>query len=267
MNTNESWRSLGWRHPLWDYIRFYSVIQRQRKELREEWEEKLRNLTMEIDAEHELPIPAEHVQLFFDYLSQRERDFESATKLLRTEEEAKDFCAQIGAEVSEIRTRSAEHHQSSAAMVAAVSRIASDHCSERGLDVSVAPGRRCVWLADDCLHVTARNLDGAIPSLDSPGMIWEIKEYWGKTKGGSKMSDALYECALVGRELREFEDRVGLTRIPHVVFMDGQEQWSHRRSDLKRFIDLFHQGIIDYLIIGNEVETEWNDLLLRHFPQ
>lgn len=221
---------------------------------------------MEIDAEHELSIPEEHAQLFFDYLSERDSDFEAATALLRTEEEAKDFCARIGAEVSEVRTRSTEHHQSSAAMVAAVSHIANEHCSERGMDLSVAPSRRCVWVADGCLHVTARNLDGAIPSLDSPEMIWEIKEYWGKTKGGSKMSDALYECSLVGRELREFEDRVGLPRIPHMVFMDGQEQWSHRRSDLKRFIDLFHQGIIDHLIIGREVETEWKSLLLHHFP-
>ena len=63
MNTNETWRALGWRHPLWDYIRFYSVIQRQRKDLREAWEEKLRNLRMEIDTEHELPIPEEHTIL------------------------------------------------------------------------------------------------------------------------------------------------------------------------------------------------------------
>lgn len=266
MNTDGKWRSLGWRHPLWDYVRFYSVIQRQGRDLREAWEEKLRNLTMEIDAEHGLSIPEEHGRLFFDYLSEREKDFETATDLLRTEEEAKTFCDQIGAEVSEIRTKNTDHHQSSAAMVAAVSRIASDHCSKHGLGLNVAPSRRCVWVSDDCLHVTARNLDGAIPSLDSPRMIWEIKEYWGKTKGGSKMSDAVYECALVGRELREFEERTGLPRVPHVVFMDGQEQWSHRRSDLKRFIDLFHQGLIDHLIIGREVETEWKRLLLQHFP-
>jgi hypothetical protein len=80
------------------------------------------------------------------------------------------------------------------------------------------------------------------------------------------MSDAVYECALVGRELRDFEERSGLPRVPHVVFLDGKNQWSHRRSDLKRFIDLFHQGIIDHLIIGKEVETEWKDLLRLNFP-
>lgn len=116
------------------------------KALRETWKDKLRNLTMEIDEKHDLPIPKEHAQLFFDYLSQQEKDFETATALLREEGEAKDFCQQLGLEVSETRTRSKEHHQSSAAVVAAVSGIARDHCSRRGMDLNVAPSRRCVAL-------------------------------------------------------------------------------------------------------------------------
>lgn len=182
MNISEKWRGLGWRHPLWDYIRFYSVVQRQRKAIRETWEEKLRSHVMEIDPGRDLAIPKEHAELFFAYLEGREDDFGAANSLLRTEEEAKDFCGRIGAEVSSVRTRSLDHHQSSAAMVAAVSHIAVGHCEERGLDFSIAPTRRCVWLADEKLHVTARNLDGAIPSLDSPEMVWEIKEYWGRQK-------------------------------------------------------------------------------------
>jgi hypothetical protein len=116
------------------------------------------------------------------------------------------------------------------------------------------------------LHVTARNLDGAIPALLSPIVVWEIKEYWGSTKGGSKMSDALYECLLVGRELREFEE-TSKTRVAHVVFLDGQEQWGHRESDLRRFIDLFHQGVIDHLVIGKEVEKDWAALLDGLLPK
>ncbi len=68
MNINEKWRRLGWRHPLWDYVRFYSVVQRQRRDVREAWKEKLRNNSMEIDAGHDLPVPGEHVELFFEYL-------------------------------------------------------------------------------------------------------------------------------------------------------------------------------------------------------
>lgn len=196
---------------------------------------------MEVDASRSLPISTEHTDLFFDYLAQRDRDFEVAADLLRTEEEALAYCERIGADVTSTRTRSQDHHQSSAAMVAAVSYVAGEYC-------------------------LARNLDGAIPSLDSPEMVWEIKEYWGKTKGGSKMSDAVYECALVGRELREFEERSGADPVSHIVFLDGAAQWSHRQSDLKRFMDLFHQGFIDHLIVGREVETGWEELLRSTFP-
>lgn len=265
MNTIKRWRDLGWRHPLWDYVRFYSVIQTQSKAVREAWREKLRNNTMEIDRDHDLPIPAGHADLFFDYLRLREVDFDAASNLLRTEAEALDYCDRIGAEVLKTRTKNQDHHQSSAAMVAAVSYVAGEYCLSRGIGFNKAPNRRCVWLADNQLHVTARNLDGAIPSLDSPEMVWEIKEYWGKTSGGSKMSDAVYECALVGRELREFEDRSGAPRCLHVVFVDGKEQWSSRKSDLKRLIDLFHQGFVDHLIVGREVETEWEKLLRSRF--
>jgi hypothetical protein len=249
-----------------DYIRFYTVIQRQKKEVREAWQEKLRHNTMEIDDSHSFSVPLEHVELFFDYLHCREYDFDAAMKLLRTEEEALAYCDRLGAKVAKVKTQNQDHHQSSAAMVATVSYIAGEYCLARKLTFSKTPDRRCVWLVNNQLHVTARNLDGAIPSLDSPKLVWEIKEYWGKTSGGSKMSDAVYECALVGRELREFEERSGASRVLHIVFIDGKEQWTSRKSDLKRFIDLFHQGMIDYLFIGREVEAEWQKLLSSSFP-
>jgi len=71
----------------------------------------------------------------------------------------------------------------------------------------------------------------------------------GVTAGGSKMGDAVYECQLVGRELREFSERTG-TQIAHIVFLDGRDQWNKRRSDLVRFIDLFRQGLIDHVLGG-----------------
>jgi hypothetical protein len=43
--------------------------------------------------------------------------------------------------------------------------------------------------------------------------------------------------------------------------VDGKTQWGHRQSDLRRLIDLFHQGFIDHLLIGNEGETDWEVLL------
>ncbi len=266
MNIEEKWRALGWRHPLWDYVRFYSVVQTQKKKLRETWKEKLRKNVMEIDKDHDLPVEPKDAELFFEYLDEREADLRKATDLLRTEEEALAYCERLGVEVTNTSTRSQDHHQSSKTLVAAVSYVAGEHRRSRGLGVDVAPTRRCVWLEGNQLHVTARNLDGAIPSLESPEAIWEIKEYWGKTKGGSKMSDAVYECALVGRELREFEDRTGAPHVLHVVFVDGKEQWSYRQSDLRRFVDLFHQGIVDHLFVGRDVETEWKKLLDSRFP-
>jgi len=251
---------------LWDYVRFYSVVQAQGKKLRETWKEKLQKNVMEIDKDHDLPVDPKDAKLFFEYLDEREADLRTATNLLRTEEEALAYCDRLGVEVTNTRTRSQDHHQSSKALVAAVSYIAGEHRRSRGLRVDVAPTRRCVWLEGNHLHVTARNIDGAIPSLESPEAIWEIKEYWGKTKGGSKMSDAVYECALVGRELREFEERTGAPHVLHIAFVDGKEQWSHRASDLRRFIDLFHKGIIDHLMVGRDVETEWKKLLRSHFP-
>ena len=113
---------------------------------------------------------------------------------------------------------------------------------------------RCVWLQDEFLHVTARNLDGAIPGLINPLVVWEIKEYWGKTSGGSKMSDALYECQLVGREIREYEEKCD-RKVIHMVFLDGKDQWQSRVSDFVRFLDIFNQGLIDYLYIGREIES------------
>jgi hypothetical protein len=268
MKVNKRWRKLGWRHPLWDYVRFYSVIQRQRKERRERWLAQLEGENrFEIDEKSHLILPREHVDLFVRYREDRKTSFEQAEAMLRTEAEALAFCATLGVTAEKVKTKS-EHHQSSAAMVAAVSAVAGRECAKRGVPVSIKPDRRCVWLVNNHLHVTARNLDGAIPALDAPSLVWEMKEYWGQTKGGSKMSDAVYECNLVGRELREFEERSG-ARVVHVVFLDGKTQWSHRESDLRRFIDLFHQGIIDHLIVGREVETEWQTLLaslLKHPP-
>ena len=145
-------------------------------------------------------------------------------------------------------------------MIAAVAGIAGEVCRKYGLGLQDDPQTRCVWFVGNELHVSARNLDGAIPSLMNPSIVWEIKEYWGKTEGGSKMSDAVYECHLVGMELRQYEERTA-HRIQHVVFIDGLQQWSARMADLRRLIDLLNQGLIDHLLVGVEVERQWAQTL------
>lgn len=260
MKVENELRRLGWRHPLWDYVRFYSVVRGQQKELRERWIKNFKDSKLEIVPGQEIPIDPDNARLFFKYLETRDEAYDNCEALLRTEEEALAFCKASEVEAGTNVTQLTGYHQSSKSLIAAVSSIARLVCDERSIPYVPSPQRRCAWLRENTLHVTARNLDGAVPSLVNPTIVWEIKEYWGKTKGGSKMSDAVYECNLVGRELREFEERTG-AKIAHIVFVDGKEQWSHRQSDLKRFIDLFHQGLIDHLFVGREVESEWRKTL------
>lgn len=258
MHVDKRWRRLGWRHSLWDLVRFYRGL---RTGKREPWLRGLqRDGSMMAGNGDRFRLPPKDVALLVDYLSACQEDTERAMRAFRTEAEGLAFCKRLGVAVAVTKTKMEEHHQSSKCLVAAVTAVAEGICEKKGLSLAPKPQSRCVWFAKRGLHVTARNLDGAIPALTNPMVVWEIKEYWGKTKGGSKMSDALYECNLVGRELREFEERAHL-RVTHVVFLDGKEQWSVRRSDVVRFIDLHHQGLIDYLIVGRGVEGEWARIL------
>lgn len=207
-------------------------------------------------------IPDEMRQLLISYLSYRDQVLPRVVALLRTEERANLFCKEQGISVGVTTTRSTDHHQSTKPLVAAAGHIARKVAREYNLDSNVNPQLSCFWTEESRLAVTARNLDGAIPSLENPSVVWEIKEYWAKTRGGSKMSDAVYECMLVGMELRMFEEETD-RRIRHAVLVDGSIQWGHRLSDLRRFIDILNQGLLDVLIVGSEVETEWESFL-RH---
>jgi hypothetical protein len=264
MQPNEQWRQLGWRNILWELVRYYRALKGKR---REQWLETVLDGDLLKASDHEpIGVSVESIDQLRAYLAQSVLDFDSAFDLLRTEDEALDYCARRGIAVGTTATRNLDHHQSSKALVAAVTAIAQDACRAHNVSLDGNPQSRAIWSTSSHLHVSARNLDGVIPSLSNPRVVWEIKEYWGKTSGGSKMSDAVYECQLVGRELRDFEDRTSV-QVCHVVFLDGRIQWGARKSDLVRFIDLFHQGIIDYLIVGKEVETEWHTLLERLIPE
>ena len=261
------WLSLGWRHPVWDLVRYYLSLRGTKASV---WlDELLKAKEMKVGEADAIPVDPQVVGQFFDYLKDRETAFVAAFGMLRSEEDALKFCADSQIIVGKTTTKSQEHHQSSKALVATVAAIAKRVCTRRGVVFDPNPQSRCAWCIKQRLHVTARNMDGAIASVANPSIIWEIKEYWGKTGGGSKMSDAVYECNLVGRELREFEEGVE-TKIYHLVFLDGLTQWRARKSDLKRFIDLTHQGLIDFLIVGKEIEKGFplllKSLLTKVYP-
>ena len=250
MDVDSVWKSLGSRHLLWDILRYYLSIRGSRRQ--RDWLNFLKQNSAIVAADERFPVTDETISMLFDYLKVREKKCADAQSRLRTEQEAGDFCRSKGIAFGKTRTQSKDHHQASKALVAAVSSVARSVCE----NVDDNPQTRCIWCSSNDLHVTARNVDGAVPSTSNPVVIWEIKEYWGKTKGGSKMSDAVYECHLVGRELLDFEQSSGIA-VAHAVFLDGKDQWGHRVSDLKRFIDLTHQGLIDQLFIGSDVEDEW----------
>jgi hypothetical protein len=268
MTPKDNWKALGWRHTLWDLVRFYLSLSRRKTE-QAEWLTQLeKTKKMKVGTSVELPIDPAHVKLFFEYLKERETNEAEVFGLLRTEEQAIKACKERGFKIKYTQTKNKDHHQSAKAVVALVNGIIKQVCGTRGIGFNANPQSRCVWCTQHRLHVTARNLDGAIPDLANPFVVWEVKEYWGGTQGGSKMSDAVYECNLVGRELREFEEApkvnksVGIS-VVHVVFVDGLTQWAVRRSDLKRFVDLTNQGLIDYLLAGAEIETELEKILSK----
>lgn len=250
MKTFEDWQKLGWRHVVWELVRYYLSLRKEGAAWLSELESK------ESEWIQLMKLSEGDLALLKAYLKFRETASSDGADLLRTEGEAIDFCNRSKYVFGTNKTQIEGYHQSSKALIAAVSGIAESVCKSSGLTLDPSPQGRCIWTDKSILHVTARNLDGAIPSRRNPFAVWEIKEYWGKTKGGSKMSDAVYECHLVGREIREFEERAK-TQIHHFVFVDGKKQWSHRKSDLARLIDLYSQGLVNRLFIGKEVETIW----------
>ena len=258
MTRSEEWQVIESENAVWDLLRYYRSIRGAR--VQEKFLSLLNDELCIEAGDKTIPVKREVVDLLFSYLDIEESLLETAFSNLRTEDESKEFCDTNNFSYSVTETANKDHHQSSKTLIAAVSEIAEEICSIHSLTLEKDPQKRCIWLNNEELGVTSRNLDGAVPGLVNPFALWEIKEYWGKTQGGSKMSDAVYECQLVGKEIREYEKRLSV-RINHIVFLDGKDQWKHRVSDLRRFIDLTYQGLIDHLIIGKEVETSWRATL------
>lgn len=184
-------------------------------------------------------------------------------ELLRTEDVAVADFAKVSTEaVKKYGTRAA-HHQSSKVMVQTVETIANAETLALGVTElpDTNPQKRAALIGEH-IWVSPRRLDGALPSLANPVGLWEIKEYWGVTSGGSKMSDAVYELQLVGTELQLQEVNSG-HHIEHVAIVDGYHQWSARMSDLRRIIDLLYCGLLDEVIFGTEVLTSWGPAVRR----
>jgi hypothetical protein len=123
-------------------------------------------------------------------------------------------------------------------------------------------GLAYVWDDDNrIIGASSRRFDGAYPSIISPEIVWEIKEYYYATTFGSRVADGVYETQLDGFEFKELYERTG-KKVYHVLFIDSYRTWwIQGKSYLCRLVDAMNSGIVDEVIVGREVLTRWPELL------
>lgn len=110
----------------------------------------------------------------------------------------------------------------------------------------------------------SRRFDGAFPSISSPQLVWEIKEYYYTTTFGSRIADGVYETQLDGHELNEIYRRTG-HKIHHVLFVDSYKVWWEMGKPYTvRLIDALNMGLVDDVVFGKEVLTEWPKILSQY---
>lgn len=124
--------------------------------------------------------------------------------------------------------------------------------------------RGLIYILDDSgriICVPSRRFDGAYPSINSPKLVWEIKEYYYATTFGSRVADGVYETQLDGLELKELYNRTG-RKVYHVLFIDAYRTWwVQGKSYLCRLVDAINNGVVDEVIVGREIFTRWPELL------
>lgn len=107
----------------------------------------------------------------------------------------------------------------------------------------------------------SRRMDGAYPSIVNPVAVWEVKEFYGTTSFGSRVSAAVYETTLDGLEFAEFAENEK-TRVLHYLVVDDRfTWWGQGRSYLCRLVDLLHAGLVDEVLFGREVLTRWPQIV------
>lgn len=111
------------------------------------------------------------------------------------------------------------------------------------------------------IGASSRRFDGAFPSIENPDIVWEIKEYYYATTFGSRVADGVYETQLDGFEFKEIFERTG-RKIYHVLFIDAYYTWWMKgKSYLCRLVDSLNSGVVDEVIVGEEVFDRWPELL------
>lgn len=126
--------------------------------------------------------------------------------------------------------------------------------------------RSLMYVTDDndkIIGASSRRFDGAFPAIKNPAIVWEIKEYYYATTFGSRVADGVYETQLDGFEFKEIFKRTG-RKIYHVLFVDAYRTWwVQGKSYLCRLIDALNSGVVDEVIVGEEVFDRWPELLRK----
>lgn len=124
--------------------------------------------------------------------------------------------------------------------------------------------RSLMYVTDEneqIIGASSRRFDGAFPTTKNPLIVWEIKEYYYATTFGSRVADGVYETQLDGFEFKEIFERTG-HKVYHVLFIDAHRTWWEQgKSYLCRLVDALNSGVVDEVIVGQEVFERWPELL------
>ena len=92
MRAEERWRALGWRHAVWDLVRYFCALTRSRAQQSKFVEDLRQQASMTVGREPTVASPREDVTLFISYPEAREAQLTAALGHLRDEKEALELC-------------------------------------------------------------------------------------------------------------------------------------------------------------------------------
>lgn len=147
-------------------------------------------------------------------------------------------------------------------LTAMVDILTCDVLREYGYSADYDPRSMLRFLnnGNELVDVSSRRLDGAVPSVENPFVVWEIKEYYYTTTFGSRIADGVYETRLDGFEIDRLMERTGFSPV-HVLFTDSYSVWwDQGKSYLCRLIDMLNEGAVDLVYFGKEV-FDWPQAL------
>ena len=114
---------------------------------------------------------------------------------------------------------------------------------------------------ENIIGSSSRRFDGAFPNTINPKIVWEIKEYYYNKTFGSRVADGVYETQLDGYEFKDLFNGYH-KKVYHVLFVDSYNTWwTLGKPYLCRLIDTLNKGLVDEVIFGKEIFTDWPNLM------